>query len=469
MEVFITNQIAVYKPSDELIRWVNENLVVTNPLYTQLKVTGKEDLIQRKHVPSTLNLFSKIRGGALILPFGCLYSIWRFIKNGNLSWNFNVCGDISIKNDEPTYPPFDYQKIAIQQMIKAGGGILQAPCGSGKTNMGIEILRRIGRKTLWLCHTGDLLRQAKKDMEKQYPNIKIGLTTAGKLEIGDDVTISTVQTMDKIDPHLYENEFEVVIVDECSHCAGSPTQTKMFQRVVSNIKARYKYGLTATPDRSDGIIKSMFAYLGVNPNGEFESTYKVPKEVIKTIIAKHERFEINSGYNEFNMRKIYNYSGQMEFNKLISELSSNSERTDKIVQNIINCHKQGRKQAVLSLRVEHCEEFVAKLNSAGIKAVLCTGKTKDKDRNAILNQQVEWDVVVSTFALFKEGISINELDTMHLTLPVNDKATTVQCAGRVERYLENKKQPIVYDYVDVDIPYCEKKYTNRRRSLKSRF
>ena len=69
--------------------------------------------------------------------------------------------------------------------------------------MGIEIIRRIGKKTLWLCHTGDLLRQAKKDMEKQYPNIKIGLTTAGKLEIGEDVTISTVQTMDKIDPSLY--------------------------------------------------------------------------------------------------------------------------------------------------------------------------------------------------------------------------------------------------------------------------
>lgn len=335
--------------------------------------------------------------------------------------------------------------------------------------MGIELIRRIGKKTLWLCHTGDLLRQAKKDMEKQYPNIKIGLTTAGKLEIGEDVTISTVQTMDKIDPSLYENEFDVVICDESARTAGSPTQSKMFQRVVSNIKARYKFGLTATPDRSDGMIKTMYAYIGLNEDGKFEATHKVDKTKIKTIISRHERFEIDSGYNDFNMRRLYNYSGQIEFNKLINELSTNHSRTDKIIDNIVKCHEEGRKQAVLSLRVEHCEEFVDKLNKEGIKAVLCTGKTKDKDRNAILNQEVEWDVIVSTFALFKEGISINELDTMHLTLPVNDKATTVQCAGRVERYMDNKKEPIVFDYVDVDIPYCEKKYTNRRRSLKSRF
>lgn len=335
--------------------------------------------------------------------------------------------------------------------------------------MGIEIIRRLGKKTLWLCHTGDLLRQAKKDMEKQYPNIKIGLTTAGKLEIGEDVTISTVQTMDKIDPFLYENEFDVVICDESARTAGSPTQSKMFQRVINNIKARYKFGLTATPDRSDGMIKSMYAYIGLNEEGKFEATHKVDKSKIKTIISEHKRFEIDSGYNDFNMRRLYNYSGQIEFNKLITELSTNHSRTDKIIDNIVKCHEEGRKQAVLSLRVEHCEEFVAKLNKEGIKAVLCTGKTKDKDRNAILNQDIEWDVIVSTFALFKEGISINELDTMHLTLPVNDKATTVQCAGRVERYMDNKKQPIVFDYVDVDIPYCEKKYTNRRRSLKSRF
>lgn len=129
MEVFITNQIEIHEPSDELIRWVNDNLIVTNPVYTQLKITGKEDLIQKRHVPSTLNLFSKKRGGVLVVPFGCLYALWKYIKEDKYSLNFNDNGDISIKNEKPTLPPYDYQEEAIEGMIKARGGILQAPCG----------------------------------------------------------------------------------------------------------------------------------------------------------------------------------------------------------------------------------------------------------------------------------------------------------------------------------------------------
>ena len=169
------------------------------------------------------------------------------------------------------------------------------------------------------------------------------------------------------------------------------------------------------------------------------------------------------------MTKLFELNGQIEYNKLVSTLCENEERNEKILKQIMECHKEGRKQAVLSMRVEHCEQFVNKLNSIGIKAVLCVGKTKDKEREDILNERIDWDVIVSTYALFKEGISIKSLDTMHLTIPINDKSTTVQCAGRIERYMENKKQPIVYDYVDTDIEFCKKKYTNRRRSLKSRF
>lgn len=128
METKISNQIEIYNPSDDIIRWVNENLVVANPLYTQLKLLGRDDTIQRKHVPETLNVFSK-RRGALIIPFGCLYALWKYIKDGEYTLEFNNNGDISIKNDKPKMPPYDYQEEAIEGMIKARGGILQAPCG----------------------------------------------------------------------------------------------------------------------------------------------------------------------------------------------------------------------------------------------------------------------------------------------------------------------------------------------------
>lgn len=339
------------------------------------------------------------------------------------------------------------------------------------TVMGIEIIRRIGKKALWLCHTGDLLRQAMDDMLEQYPNIKIGLTTKGKLEIGKDVTISTIQTMEKIDPDLYKNEFDVVVCDECAHVAASPTQMKMFAKVISKIPARYKYGLTATPTRSDGMIKAMYCYIGTDKDGDFKPMFKVDKREVNTIQSIHKKFELYNGYDKDyeKMYSLYDSAGMMNYNNLISELSKNKKRNEKIINNILECHKEGRKQVVLCLRVTHCELLKQELENKGIKVQLCVGKVSDKKRKQILKQEIEWDVIVATYSLLKEGVSIKELDTLHMTVPIADKGMVVQCAGRIERYLENKKQPIIYDYVDMDIPYCEKKFNLRKRYLKTRF
>lgn len=337
------------------------------------------------------------------------------------------------------------------------------------TFMGTELIKRVGKKTLWLCLTGDLLRQARDDMKEIYPNIKLGLTTEGKLEIGEDVTISTVQTLINIDPDLYKNEFGMVIVDECAHVASAPTQMKMLGKVLSNIPARYKYGLTATPSRSDGMIKAMYSYIGVSQSGLFAPTYQVDKKDVNTLTAKHQKVELNTGYDEEDMYKIYDTSGMIVYNDLITSLSTNEKRNKLVVDNIVKCAEEGRKQVVLALRVEHCEQLVEMLKNKGIKAVLCVGKTKAKDREAILKQQVDWDVIVATYSLLKEGVSVKALDTLHMVVPVADKGMVVQCAGRIERYLENKKEPIVYDYVDVDIPYCEKCYKKRKTALRMRF
>lgn len=468
MNTIISNKIIIDNPNNEVLEWCNNNLVVNNPKYVLMQRLGKEDNIRRYHIPEKLNLFSS-RYGKLILPYGVLTAIWKFIKTDKYTLQFNNNPDISIKNETSTIKFYDYQEEAIQFMVNAKSGVLVSPAGSGKTYMGTEIIRRIGKKALWLCHTGDLLRQAKKDMEELYPNIKIGLTTQGNLEIGEDVTISTIQTMVNVNPELYKKEFDVVICDECAHVAGSDTQMQMFQKIIENIPARYKFGLTATPYRSDGMIKSMYALISLSKDGEFKDTFKVDKSRVKTIVATHCKYDINMNYSIDEINDLYDESGMMIYNQLIDKLSNNIKRNDIILNNIEKCYNEGRKQVVLSSRISHCEYLVEKLQERGIKAVLCVGRVTAKKRKQILNQEVEWDVLVATYSLLKEGVSIKELDTLHLTTPFKDPAMVIQCAGRIERYLENKKEPIVYDYVDVEIPYCIKRYDDRRRALKRRF
>ena len=468
MNTIVTNNIQIYRPTSFILDWIDNNLIVNNHTYQTMKLLGKEDNIKRCHIPEHLYLYSQ-RGEYYILPYGVLYALWGEISKYPYAIKLNIGGFNSICKMQPKSPMYDYQEKAVQAMLAAKSGVLVAQCAAGKTYMGIELIRRIGKKALWLCHTGDLLRQAQQDMLDQYPTIKIGLTTEGKLEIGEDVTISTIQTMDKIDPNLYKNEFDIVICDECAHVAGSPTQMKMFQRIISNIPARYKFGLTATPARSDGMIKSMYAYIGLSMNGEFEPTYKIERDEVKTMPSIHKKIEIESGYDEDKLYDLYDASGMMSYTLLINNLCENDIRTEKILENVKECQKEGRKQVILSGRVSHCEKMVEMLQNDGYKAILCVGKVSDKKRKEILTNVENWDILVATYSLLKEGVSIKPLDTLHLATPVKDKSIVVQSAGRIERYLEGKKQPIVYDYVDIDIPYCVKAYSSRKSSLRKRF
>jgi superfamily II DNA or RNA helicase len=472
MRTVITNEIRIENPTKAIMDWCDFNLTFTNPEYTQFMRMGKEDLIKYKRVPEKIKLYYK-DGNVLGVPYGCLNALLPWIKQDSekIYCHYNNNPLISFKDAKVSGIDefYDYQEDAINAAIAAKGGVIVANCGAGKSFCGMEIIKRIGRRALWLCHTGDLLRQAKDDLLQIYPTAKIGLTTEGKLEIGEDVTISTVQTMCNIDPELYRDKFDVVICDEAAHVCGSPTKLKMFTSVLSKIPARYKFGLTATPTRADGLINAMYAYLGVAPNGAFAPTYKVDRSRVKTMEAEHIRVDVQNNYLAGNMWKIYDSSGMLDYNKLINELCADDKRNAFITENIVNLAKQGRKQIVLSLRVEHCEKLVEMLQQRGVKALLCVGKITAKKREQILKQQVEWDVIVATYSLLKEGVSIKELDTLHFCSPAKEKGLIVQCAGRIERYLEGKKQPQIYDYVDIDIPYCENAYKKRKSALKRRF
>lgn len=471
MRAIISNEIRIEGASPEIKAWCKRFLIFDNPDYQQLKRMGKEDLIRWRRIPEKIQLHY-IDGDILVVPFGCLYALLPMFKRENCTiyQKFNNNSEISFKNGKARgIEFFDYQEDAIAAAMDAGSGVIVAGCGSGKTYLGMELIRRIGKKALWLCHTGDLLRQAKDDLLKLYPTAKIGLTTDGVLNIGEDVTISTVQTMCKIDPCLYKDKFDVIICDEAAHVCGTPTKLKMFTSVLSKIPARYKFGLTATPTRADGLINAMYVYIGMNPNGTFSPTYKVERERVNTMEAQHVKVDIDNGLTIFDKMQFLDTAGMTDYTKLVNFLCGRQSRNETIVDNIVKCAKEGRKQIVLSLRVDHCEVLVKMLQERGVNAKLCVGKTSAKKREEILKQQVDWDVIVATYSLLKEGVSIKELDTLHLCSPAKEKGLIVQCAGRIERYLENKKQPLIYDYVDMDIPYCERAYTKRKSALKRRF
>lgn len=466
MKVKISDKIYITNPTNDILLWCDYNLILINPTWQTLTKLGKAETIRRTHVPQKIKCYVK-NGDTIAIPYGCLYGIWKYIKDAEIDLEFNNHPNISISNLSCPVELYDYQEEAVDSMINAKGGILTAGCGAGKTFMGIEILRRIGKRFLWLTHTSDLLRQTLREMKSLYPKLDVGLITEGEVKIGKDGAIATVQTLSKIDYKVYSKEFDVVMVDECHRAVGTPTNVKMFSKVIENIPARYKYGLTATPKRSDTMIKSIYMLLGLSKDGQFEPTFKVDRNKVKTMVATHVMIPL---YTDIDYNSdVFGTDGTINYNNLINYFSYNKERNEEIIKNIIKCGQEDRKQVVLCHRIDHCKILNEMLLQKGLNSTLIIGATKAKDRENILKQNIKWDILVATYSLLKEGVNVKELDTLHLTTPQKDKSMIVQCVGRIERFLEGKKQPIAYDYVDVKYSYCTKAYDSRRKDIKRRF
>lgn len=460
MNSIITNEIIVENPTPELVWWCQDNLTLKNPDYETLMRIGKEQ--QARRFPEYIRLYVD-KLNTIVIPFGCINSVWDMISKDKWEIKFNKHPVISCWVDNPTYPLYDYQREAVEKMLAAKGGVLVGGCGAGKTNCGIEILRRIGGRTLWICGKKDLLKQTVARMKSLYPNMKVGTITEGKVNI-NEVTVSTVQTLAKVDPDLYKDVFDTVIVDECHHCVSEPSKMKMFGKVVNKIAARYKYGLTATPKRNDSLTNSMYALLGCSKEKGFAPVWEIARQETKTLTAEHRRVDLDTPFSY----AMLNDDGTFNYNGLVDYIATYEPRNNYIVNNVSELVKTGRKQLILCARVEQCKLLNDMLIEKGIKSVLLVGKVSGKKRTEILTNPNGWDVIVATTSLAKEGLDVPELDTLHLVSCIANKTDTVQSVGRIERICEGKKEPIVYDYVDNEIPYLVSRYKKRVGWLKRR-
>ena len=282
--------------------------------------------------------------------------------------------------------------------------------------------------------------------------------------VNNGITVSTIQTLVDIDPDLYVHNFDIVMTDECHHVANSPTLSKMFGKVISKIPARYKYGVTASDKRNDTLTKSMYATVGCNPQGKFEPTWRIAREDANTLTAKHEKIELDTPFNYCFLDD----DGTFNYNKLVDYIAFDEKRNETICDKVAELSKENRKQLVLCLRVDQCKLLNDMLVERGVKSVLLVGKVSNKKRQEILEQQTDWQVIVATVSLAKEGLDVVDLDTLHLVSSLANKSDTVQSVGRIERVKEGKNEPVVYDYVDIKIPYLVSKWKKRVTWLRRR-
>lgn len=168
MIVKVSNNIRITDPSPEIITWCQKNLILANPDYAKKARMG----FWLGNTPKSLYLY-EMHGRELIIPYGCLKSIVPYIRNATVESHFKPSESVDYGDPIPLYP---YQEKAVSESRLGLYGILQSKAGSGKTQMGIALIREYGKRALWLCHTLDLVKQSKERAEK-YIFVRVILET----------------------------------------------------------------------------------------------------------------------------------------------------------------------------------------------------------------------------------------------------------------------------------------------------
>jgi superfamily II DNA or RNA helicase len=246
-----------------------------------------------------------------------------------------------------TGPPLrDYQQPAVHNVLRQGGGVLVSPAGSGKTLMGFKIVESWRQPTLWLTHTLDLLDQSAKAAKAFLGGVgEVGIIGEGKVTWGSGkLFVATVQTLGA-NPTLVStlaNLVGVVIVDEAHHFPA-----RQFIEVAGKFPARNLLGLTATPDRKDGLQRFMYAGLGPKAyEVQRDGMYEAGALILPEVKFVYTEFGRPKGYNEPDpddevAENNVDAGGEdMDYTGLLKELCEDEARAKLVAENVLeSCFK----------------------------------------------------------------------------------------------------------------------------------
>jgi len=435
--------------SQDIKEIIISELTFPNPKFNELVKMGKSTY----RVPEELTNFEAIDNNTMSIPRGMLAYLIGVLESYNIPHDLiderTYIRDMPIIDSrEIVYRP--YQEKAVESLINSGTeGILVAPPGSGKTVMGLSLMAILQQPMLWITHTDRLLKQS-AERAKQFLRLdesEIGIIGSGKWDTDKILTIGMVQTLvrnlDKLND--IKNNFGLVIIDEAHHC---PSTT--FSKIVSELNPYFLYGLTATPYRRDGLERMMFQNIG-------NILYEITK---KTVAAQGGIISPVIVHSPIHSKRV---DGNDIIKIFKDNLIFNKDRNERIVRDVLREAKAGNFCIVASGRRVHCDVLYSLLKKKWPKTGIATGKfsKKEIDKQVLAFDKNEITILITTPDLLGEGFDVDFLNRLFITTPFRTESRAEQLIGRIQRFHKDKKDALVFDYVDIDIGVLANQYYSR--------
>jgi superfamily II DNA or RNA helicase len=350
------------------------------------------------------------------------------------------------------------QEQAAQALLAHDIGVFVAPPGVGKTVVGTYLIAARARTTLVLVHRQPLLDQwiAQLSMFLGIDPKTIGQIGAGKRNPTGRLDIGMIQSLVRegsVDDLVAG--YGQVIVDECHHVPAAS-----FERVLSEVKARFVTGLTATPRRRDGLHPILEMQLGPVRFAVDPRTQAARRPFEHRLIVRETTVAAGPMDAEVGIQTLY------------ATLAADESRNRLIVDDVVHALREGRSPILLTERKDHLEVLATRLRPFVRHLVVLQGGMTPAERRDVAAHlasipDTDPRLVLATGRYIGEGFDDARLDTLFLTMPVSWKGTLVQYAGRLHRLHPSKTEVRIYDYVDREVPLFVRMFEKRLRGYRA--
>jgi len=387
------------------------------------------------NTPYKIQSFS-YKNGILMLPRGLMRNMITVLSQHNLDYRYKDERFVKhIEAPQFTLSLRDEQKKVIQEIDKKDFCICIAAPGFGKTVIGAKMIEQRSVNTLVIVNKNLLLDQWIDRFCEYFKMDKkqIGYLGKSKNKLTGKLDVATMQSL-KNNPELIKN-YSFVIVDECHHI---PALT--FETIIKRFQGKYILGLSATPNRKDGMEPLLYQQLGQ---------------------IAYEHKQVKTGKKEYKVIETDFVSEVDNFTELISEISNDERRNSLIVQLIEEY--QNRKILLLSDRIEHIENLELLLRNKKIEFISIHGSLKKDIQQKALGEIESNSLVLATTSYFGEGIDFPHLDTIIFATPISYYGRLIQYLGRIGR---GGTDCLALDILDIYNKFALSSFKKRKEGYK---
>ena len=332
----------------------------------------------------------------------------------------------------------EHQKSALQALLDMRMkhetiALLYHATGTGKTFTAVLDARSVGKRTLFLAHTHELIEQATTTFRKLWDEVTIGRYVDSIKQPNAHVVCGSIQSVALNLNKFRPEDFGYLIIDEAHHASADT-----YQNVLAYFKPEFTLGLTATPERADNNT----LILDIFKRTAHRLDIKTAVEIGELAPVRCIRIHTNIDLTKVRFNSVKYYIRELESKIYVPE-------RNRLIANTWLQYVKNKRTVVFCASVKHAEQIAELFREQDISAFAVSGGMKSSARTDMLAKfEIGEIMVLCACDLLNEGWDCPRTEVLFMARPTMSKVLYTQQIGRGMRTAAGKESLMVFDFVD---------------------